>query len=254
MADQLPDPNTPAATGPAASGPQQPGASGPAGDQAAQSISFDSFSEDDKKYLAGQGITKQEELTSEALVKVINHARSSQKTAAERQAEIDRIKGAITPPNPDPNTPPVNPGTTPTAPQQPAPSSPAQGLDDVTALTLATSLSIQFPELKDKLADGSFYSEMNTLGIPTVTPSGQVNLTGITNYGKLAQQQAQSAARLAELDKPGEGNIPDANPTLPKQPTLDPGTALTRQQALAILSQDPNHERAEEARKIVAMK
>lgn len=254
MADQQPDPN-PAATGPAASGPQQPGASGAAGDQAAQQISFDSFSDEDKKYLAGQGITKQEELTQESLIKVFGHARSSQKTAQERQAEIDRIKASINPqgatgPDPNPFGQPQNPGTTPTDGATPssAPSNPEQqGLDPVTAFNLATSLGGRFPELAPKLADGSFYDDMKAMGIP-VTVNGQVNLNGIMSYGTQAQKLAQYEAKIAEADKNADDKIPPANPENPGVPKVADDAPMTRQIALAILYQDPNHSRAAEAK------
>lgn len=260
MADNQPEPQT-APNGQTPQGQPSEPAQKPA-DQtpAAPSISFDSFSDEEKKYLAGQGITKQEELTTDAIRKVINHSQSSQKTAAERQAELDRIRQSINPATvaTDPLTgQPVQPqATTPTQtpanPQTPeASQAPVASLDPVTAYNLSFNLGNQFPELKDKLTDGSFYKEMNELGIPT-TVNGQVNLNGIIGYGRIAQKEAQIAAKLAELEKPGEGVIPDANPTTPQQPASD--APMTKQMALAILAQDTNHPRAAEAREFIQVK
>lgn len=244
----------PAPTGQPQANPPEPATPPAEGTPAAQSISFDTFSDEDKKYLAGQGITKQEELTQDALVKVFNHARSSQQTAQQRQAEIDRIKASVnpTPPPTDPFAPPVQPNATdPTqtpAPQQQQAQQQVQGIDPATAFVLTDTFARQFPELKDNLLDGSFYKDMNALGIPTVV-NGQVNIQGIQGYGKMAQTAAINAAKLEELSnpKPGEGAIPDANPTTPSNPQPAADAPMTRQIALAIISQDKTHPRYAEA-------
>lgn len=251
MAEQQPAGN-PAPNGGTATPPPEP-VTPPAGAQAANTISFDSFSDDDKKYLSGQGITKQEDLTSEAITKLVNHARSSQQTAAERQSELDRLKNGGTPPttppaNPDGTTPPVTPSsTTPPAGETPAATAAAQAptVDPVQMFMLGNTLVSNFPELKDDLISGEFYKKMNQLGIPTLDSEGKVNLNGILSYGGLAQKSAQDAARIEELSKPGA--IPNANPTAPVQP--DANTPMSKQLAQAIISRDPTNPRAAEATK-----
>jgi len=261
MADQQPDPNA-APNGQPQANPSEP-VQQPAGDQAAQSISFDSFSDEDKKYLAGQGITKQEELTSEALVKVINHARSSQKTAAEIKAENDRIKQSInpTPATPDPFSLPTTPSSTtqptgdvPAPTATPAPQGQPQGIDRVSMFNLATSLATQFPRLKDQLSDGSFYTDMQGLGIQ-LTQNGQLNLDNVLKYAKFADGQAETAEKLAAFEKPDENKIPDANPSTPQTPQQPAADApMTKQMALAIgsfVAAGNTHPRGDEAKQFL---
>lgn len=215
-------------------------------------LTLDSFSDEEKKYLQSQGVT---DLTSaEQIKKVINHAQSSQKTAADIKNQLDKVTGAL---NPNP-APPANPLVNPTASSQPQPDgtpqpvAPQGGIDPVTALNLATSLAISFPELKEDLTTGKLYTDMQAMGIPLHQANGQVNLDGILKYGKFAQQQAQAAAKLEELNKPGEGAIPDATPTTPAQPAAD--APMTKQIALAIgahVATGGSHPRAEEAKQFL---
>lgn len=262
MADQQPSP-APAPDGTTPQGTPPAPAAQPAGDQAAQSISFDTFSEDDKKYLAGQGITSQEQLTQEALVKVINHARSSQKTAAEIKAENDRIKQSInpTPATPDPFSLPTTPSSTtqptgdnPAPSATPAPQGQPQGVDRVSMFNLATSLATQFPRLKDQLSDGSFYTSMQELGIP-LTNGGQLNLDNVLKYAKFADNQADTAEQLAKLNAPDENKILDANPSSPQTPQQPAADApMTKQMALAIAqftAAGNTHPRSDEAKQFL---
>lgn len=230
-------PGTPPATPPA--NPPEP-VTPPADGNPAPTVNlFDSLGEEDKKYLQSQGVT---EMNEDSFKKLLNHNISLRKTAA---------SNGNTPPTPpaDPSTPPVvtpgEPSTTPTAPEQPTAPAVAKGLDPVTALNLATSLGIQFPELKDGLSSGTFYSDMNALGIPTTDANGAVNLNGIIAYGKLAQERAQTAAKIAEYEKPNPNNIPDANPTTPK--VIDANTPMSKQLARAIVTNDKGNARFSEA-------
>lgn len=252
MADQ---PATPPAADP--TNPQVPGqqpVTPPADAPAAQSTI--TLTDDQKSYLKGQGLSDADLASPDALSKIIGHAQSSQKTAAQLKADLDKLQPA-TPQVPGqlPTVPQVpadpanpQPPATPPSDPNPAPSNPTPGLDPVTAYNLSANLAGQFPELKDNLMDGSFYKDMQALGVPLVA-NGQVNLQGILGYGKLAQERAQTAAKLEELSKPPEGAIPDANPTTPQQPAAD--APMTGQIARAILAQDPNHPRAAEAKAFV---
>lgn len=253
MADNLPEP-TPAPSGtPPAPTPPAPNsvpepkpADGKPADPPAPSAPAITLSEDQKTYLKGQGLTDADLTGPDALAKIINHAQSSQKTVSEYKTKIDAIKGTVTPPEPNPfGTPQPSDGG---QPQPNGTPEPAKGLDPVTALTLSTSLVSSFPELKEDLTTGKFYQDMQAVGIP-VQVNGQVNLQGILGYGKIAQQQAQMAAKMEELSKPGEGAIPDANPTVPTQPAAD--APMTKQMAYAIALQDRNHPRFAEAQKFL---
>jgi hypothetical protein len=249
---QPPAPNDtpPAPTPPAPSSEPapKPADGQPAGNP---TLTLDSFSDEEKKYLQSQGVT---DLSSpEAIKKIINHAQSSQKTAADIKNQLDKVKGTL---NPEPM--PTNPLVNPTASSQPqpdgtpTPAAPQGGIDPVTALNLATSLAISFPELKDDLTSGKLYKDMQAMGIPLHQANGQVNLDGILKYGSFAQQQAQAAAKLEELNKPGEGAIPDANPTAPAQPAAD--APMTKQIALAIgahVAKGGSHPRADEAKQFL---
>lgn len=250
MADQpapppAPDGKTPQGTPPE---PAKPTADAPA----VPAISFDSFSDDDKKYLAGQGINKQEDLTQDSLVKLINHGRSSQKTAAEIKAELDKIKPA-TPQVPGvPTVPPADP----TKPAQPAASptpdaSVPKEMDPVTAFTLANQLAGNFPALKEDLVSGKFYEDMKSLQIPVMS-NGQVNLNGMLAFGEREQERRSALAKLEEANKPGEGAIPDANAGKPA-PIAD-NAPMTKQIAQAIalhVSKGETHPRAEEAKQFL---
>ena len=247
MAEQQPA-ATPAATDGTATPSQQPGAT-PAGDQAANTISFESFSDDAKKYLAGQGVTSQETLTSDAINKLVNHAQSSQKTAAERQAELDRIKnGGGTPPaNTDGTTPPATPSaTTPGATPETAAAAAAPKVDETQMFLLGATLVQSFPELKDDLTSGKLYKDMETFGIP-VAVNGQANLNGILAYAKNAQALAQANAKIEELSQPGR--VPSAEAQLPKQP--ESNAPMTKQLARAIALNDPTNARSAEAAKFL---
>lgn len=252
MADQpatppAPDGKTPQGTPPE---PVTPPADAPA---VTTAISFDSFSDDDKKYLAGQGITKQEDLTQDSLVKLINHGRSSQKTAAEIKAELDKIKPA-TPQVPGVPTGPQAPAN-PAQPAAPSPTPDAavpKEIDRVTAFTLANQLAGNFPALKEDLISGKFYQDMAALHIPTMI-NGEVNLDGMLAFGKNENERREAIAKLAEVNKPGEGAIPDANAGKPA-PVAD-NAPMTKQIALAIAAHvskgGETHPRADEAKQFL---
>lgn len=221
----------------------------------APTFSFDSFSEDDKKYLAGQGITKQEELTQDALAKVFNHARSSQTTAQQRQAEIDKIKNAITPAQPqtptNPFVQPVAPSTTPTVPDQPVTTTPSGTIDPVVAMLLTSNLATTYPELKDELTNGKLYQDMATLGVPLMKGS-TVNVEGLQAYASMRQKQVQLEAELEAKNKPNENIIPDANVTTPQPITvLSADTPMTKAIARNVVMKDPTNPRFAEAQKFL---
>lgn len=248
MADQnLPDP-TPAPN-PAAPAPGSVPDPKPADDKpvVATPLTLDSFSDEEKKYLQSQGVT---DLTSaEAIKKIINHAQSSQKTAADIKNQLDKVTGVLNP-TPDPANPLVP--ATPPAPDQTQPNgnpAPAKGLDQVTAFTLSNQLATSFPLLKDDLVSGKLYQDMQALGIPLTTADGQVNLNGLINYSKREHETREMAAKLADAGKPGEGAIPDANATAPQQPASD--APMTKQMAQAIVLQDKTHARFPEAQKFL---
>lgn len=223
---------------------------------AAPQFSLESFSEDDRKYLAGQGITSQEQLTSDNLAKVFNHARTSQQTAQQRQAELDRIRAAANP-NPAP-TPPANPFAAPaqpsTTPNEPTPTPPAQptntgqGTDEVTMFLLAGQLAQAHPELKTELSDGTFYQKMAESGFTVATADGRPNMQSIQQFATHRKQQLQFEAYQATLNKPGEGVLPDANPGAPAAPRAD--APMTKQIAQAIIAQnataDPRYAEAQQ--------
>lgn len=250
MADQ---PATPPAADPA--NPQDPGQqpgtppadNNPSVPPAASPVTL---TDDQKTYLKSQGLTDADLSAPDALVKIIGHAQASQKSVAEYKNQLDKVKDTVVPPPADPN--PFGAQPQPTGGSQPQPNNPDasnKGLDPATAFVLTSQLATSFPHLKDKLTNGDFYKEMTGLGIPLKDTAGQTNLEGILRYGKLANDQAEVAAKLEELNKPGDGAIPTANPAAPVQPAAD--TPMTKQVALAILSQDKNHARAAEATKFL---
>jgi hypothetical protein len=214
---------------------------------------LDDLTDDEKKYLAGQKIEGLDlSKGPDAIRKIINHAQASQKQLSKLNDQFQKAGLRLEP------DAPANPFGQPAVPSQPQPDgtptpAPSQdgSIDQATAFTLSTSLATSFPELKDDLVSGKFYKDMQTLGIP-IKVGGQVNLDGILKYGALAQQQAQVAAKLEELNKPGEGAIPDANPTTPAQPAAD--APMTKQIALAIgahVAKGGTHARSEEAKQFL---
>lgn len=198
------------------------------------------LSDDQKAYLKGQGL-KDEDLNSpDALAKIINHAQSSQKTAAEIKAQLDKIKGTINPEEPAPTNPLL-----PTATPNPT-DAPAKGIDPVTAYTLSSNLANNFPELKEDLLSGKFYTDMQALGISLLDNNGGVNLNGILKYGEAVQKNRQLEAKIAEFDKPG--SIPDARPSETKIAEDAPMTKQIAQNIVMFAAAGNTHPRAEEAK------
>lgn len=220
---------------------QQPAESAPQSTPEAQNL-FDSLEDADKAYLKSQGI---EDLSKpENVEKLIKHNLSLKKASSEAAAELARIKSSVTgvPAEPtDSATPTVAPSQSTTT-----------ELDAVTAFSLASSFATQFPSLKDDLVSGKFYKDYQESGRSLVDANGQVNLNGLLAYGKEQQQYRELQAKLEEYEKPNPNAIPDANPATPAQPADD--APMTRQMALAILAQDPNHARASEAKQFLQSK
>lgn len=252
MADNQPDPNAAASGAPSQGTPQQP-AQPPADNNQPATLTFDSFDADQKTYLQGQGITKQEDLTPENIAKVINHARSSQQTAAQRQAELDKFRTNPGTQNPGASGTPGATGPTDgasgatgangTTPTGDAP----QGLDKLTAYQLTNTLVGQYPKLADKLKDGSFYSDMATSGFAIGDGKGGVNLDNLLKFAEFANKEAVLAEKEAELNK--ADNIPDANGNAPQ--TLDSNTPMTLAIARNIVLQDKSNPRFKEAEKFI---
>lgn len=242
MADNQPA-QTPAPDGKAPEATPQEPEQKPAEQQPA-AITLDSFSDDEKKYLESQGVKDFSNV--EDIKKVINHARSSQKTASEIKAELDKVKSVVTP-----QSEPANPLL---QPEQQKPAEPTQqpeqkGIDEITMFNLSTNLALSFPELKEELTSGKLFKDVQEQGTPLYV-SGQVNLNGILKYAENAQKVKKLEAQLEELtNKPG--GIPDAKPD-DKQTVAD-DAPMTKQIAQAILLQDPNgHPRAQEAKDFIA--
>lgn len=243
MAENLPEPTPAPAPAPAAPVPDPKPAdpkpadptnpTGPSG-PVAPAITL---SDDQKAYLKGQGLTDADLSAPDALTKIIGHAQSSQKTAAEIKAQLDKIiKG---------DNPPAGPSG-PTGSSQPTPNGTPQLDNDVAALAITTSLSLAYPELKDKLVSGDLYQDMKNLGIP-LQVGGQWNIAGIQKFAEMSNTSLKLQAQVAEKADPNK--IPDANPTAPQQPADD--APMSKQIALAIMSQDRNHPRFVEAQKFM---
>lgn len=242
MADQ-PAP-TPAPDAGTATPTQEPDQK-PAEQQPAATINLDSFSDDEKKYLESQGVKDLSNV--DEIKKVINHARSSQKTAAEIKAQLDKINGTINPQQ-TPANPLLQPEPKPAEPTQPTEQQQPQ-IDEVTMFNLSTNLATSFPELKDDLVSGKLFKDVQEQGTPLYA-NGQVNLNGILKYAANAQKVKQLEAQLEELTNKPSG-IPEAKPD--DKPTVADDAPMTKQIAQAILLQDPvGHPRAQEARDFIA--
>lgn len=237
-------------TAPTAPEPQTPApvpATNPADNQPApQASTTFTLSDDQKNYLKGQGLTDEDLNSPEALSKIISHAQSSQKTAAQIKAEYDKVRNLVSP-----TQEPMNPFAVPaqpTTPSTPAPEQtqqqPVQGIDQTTAFLVTSQLSSQYKELTDDLSTGKFYQDMASLGIPVVTAQG-LNLAGIQNFAARRQRELQLEAQIEAANKPGEDSIPDANPTAPQQPADN--FVMDKQKAQAIILQDKSHPRYAEA-------
>lgn len=212
-------------------------------------LTMDAFSDDEKKYLQSQGIN--DFSSPEAIKKMVNHARTAQQTASEAKAQLDKIKEQFAPAAP---ANPFNPTPTPGQPQPGNTPEPAQGLDPVTSFNLAASLAGAFPELKGDLTSGKFYQDMQAQGIPLMV-NNQVNMQGITTFGSFAQKQAQLEAKMEEMNKPGEGAIPDANPTAPQPPADDaPMDAKMAYAIMAHVAGGNTHPRGDEATQFIQKK
>jgi hypothetical protein len=209
---------------------------------------LDQLSDEEKTYLKGQKI---EDLDSpEAIRKIINHAQSSQRQLSKLNEQFNKAGLKLE----DKQTESANPLVAPPASSQPqAEQQPPsdQGLDPVTAYTLANNLATSFPELKDDLESGKFYTDMQSMGFQLYS-NGQINLNGILAYGKFAQQDKQNQAKAEEMNKPGEASIPDANPTTPQQPADD--ADMDKRMAYAIIAhvaKGNDHPRSDEAKRFL---
>lgn len=235
------DPASPQNPGqqPATTPAEQPAAQQP--NDGTQTVAPVTLTEEQKTYLKGQGLSDADLTAPDALAKIINHAQSSQKTLSETNAQLEKIKGAVVPQPEVPANPlQVEPASQQTQNGQPQAQQP-QTLDEVSALTLSTSLALAYPKLKDDFVSGDIYKNMQTMGIPMHTADGKINLAGIQNYAQFASAQKE----LEEKSQPNPDSVPDVNPSTPQQP--DENFEMDKQKALAILAQDPNHPRAAEA-------
>lgn len=226
------------------SGATPPAADAPSGPSGAPAVTL---TDEQKTYLKSQGIAEDQLSSPDAILKLVNHATTLKKTATETQAQLEKIKGAVSPEQ-VPQNPftPIEPAS-----QQPQDGQPAakSGLDPVTAFTLSTSLAANFPEVKEDLLSGKLYQDMSAQGIPLTDANGQVNVNGITNFASFRKQQIELEKKLEEAGKPPEGVIPPVDPGVPQQPASD--APMTKQMALAILAQDPGHARAAEAKQFI---
>jgi hypothetical protein len=208
------------------------------------------LTDDQRTYLKGQGLTDEELNSPDAIAKIITHAQSSQQTASKLKNALDKAGLSLTPETPaNPFGVPGTPGSSSQPQPNPTPTPAPQGgagIDQATAFLLTNQLATSFPLVKDDLVSGKFYQDMQALGIPMKTADGQINLQGLTTYGKMQQEARENAAKLAEANKPDPNAIPDAATTTPTQPAAD--SPMTKQMAQAILLQDPNHARAAEAK------
>lgn len=205
------------------------------------------LTDDQKNYLKGQGLTDEDLSSPEALVKIINHAQTSQKTLSETKSKLDAITQTVNPAPAEPTNPLLEPVS---QPQNGQPQS--EGLDPITAFTLTSNLANSFPSVKEELTSGKLYQDMQALGVPIKTEGGQVNLNGILKYAELRSKELDLEKKLEEINKPGEGTIPDANPSAPPQPAED--APMTKQMALAIAQftlSGNTHPRAEEAKQFL---
>lgn len=191
-------------------------------------LDISSFSEDEKKYLAGQSI---ENLDADAVKKLINHNLTAQRASADAASKLAKLQEAMSgkPAEPAPNStpptdaPPANPSSdapqSPTAPSDQPSEGPAK-IDENQVATTAMLLGTQYPDLKDSFIDGSFFKEMIDRGkspLDVVSAMGLadeklkiLNLEKELAEFKKANPDAQSKAN-PESTKAGEFNIAEAN-------------------------------------------
>lgn len=204
---------------------------------------FDSLGDEDKAYLKSQGI---EDLSKpENVEKLLKHNLSLRQSSSQTAAELARIKSSIS------GTPePANPGASGPAPTTAPSQNTTTELDPVTAYTLATSFAQQFPSVKEDLVSGKFYQDFASTGRSLTDAQGRVNIAGLQAYGQERQRISELEAKVAEYEKPNPNSIPSAEPQTPQQPADD--APMTKQMAMAILVQDPNHARAAEAKQFLS--
>lgn len=237
-------------TAPTAPEPQTPApvpATNPAEQQPATPPTLE-LSDDQKSYLKGQGLTDADLTAPDALAKIISHAQSSQRTAAQIKADYDKVKNLVAP-APEATNPfgvPAQP-TTPTsetAPTQtPAPQPAA--IDNTTAYLVSSNLAAQYPDLAEDITGGKLYNDMAALGIPLTTSNG-LNLQGIQQFAAMRQNQVALEKQIEVANTPGESAIPPVTPTTPQQPAAD--FVMDKQKAQALFVQKAvSHPRYAEA-------
>lgn len=194
-------------------------------EQPSTAITFDSLSEEARKYLQGQGVT---EVNQEALEKIVAHNRSLQKVSAQTQGgrtEDDSYKGFQEALNG--NQPQQPAQTTQQVPQQPAPVPQSQGgIPESVVKSYLYTLGQRFPGAVNKIVDGSILKDIEAIG-------GQIKVVnnGVEdlNIG-LLEHFAGLYDKTAQLEKAAAAN----GPTPEDVPAAQAGVTNSEQPKIAM--------------------
>ena len=215
--------------------------------------------EDISKYLNSQGISLDgvTDEVAQSLTKLANNALSAKRASSEEANRRRELEAKLQESNIQPQanqqqvlsnnniSPAVNSSNT-----SQEPTIDLESDSEVVAMMLTLNLKNNFPDLNDKIEDGSLLKDAKESGVPIYTNNNgkvKLNITGINNYAKQRAERASMERELAELRKQAIANAPSVDPLQQLEVSADGELSLA--QAELIIA-NPGHARYDEAVKL----
>lgn len=215
--------------------------------------------EDISKYLNSQGISLDgvSDEIAQSLTKLANNALSAKRASSDEANRRRELEAKLQESNiqPQANQQQVlsNNNISPAVDSSNTSQEPTIDLEsdsEVVAMMLTLNLKNNFPDLNDKIEDGSLLKDAKENGVPIyVNKDGKVklNITGINNYAKQRAERYAMEVELTELRKQAAANAPSVDPL--QQLEVNTDGELTLSQAEIIIA-NPGHKRYDEAVKL----
>ncbi len=215
--------------------------------------------EDISKYLNSQGISLDgvSDEIAQSLTKLANNALSAKRASSDEANRRRELEAKLQESNiqPQANQQQVlsNNNISPAVDSSNTSQEPTIDLEsdsEVVAMMLTLNLKNNFPDLNDKIEDGSLLKDAKESGVPIYTNNNgkvKLNITGINNYAKQRAERASMERELAELRKQAIANAPSVDPLQQLEVSADGELSLA--QAELIIA-NPGHARYDEAVKL----
>lgn len=215
--------------------------------------------EDISKYLNSQGISLDgvSDEIAQSLTKLANNALSAKRASSDEANRRRELEAKLQESNiqPQANQQQVlsNNNISPAVDSSNTSQEPTIDLEsdsEVVAMMLTLNLKNNFPDLNDKIEDGSLLKDAKENGVPIyVNKDGKVklNITGINNYAKQRAERYAMEVELTELRKQAAANAPSVDPL--QQLEVNTDGELSLAQAELIIA-NPGHARYDEAVKL----